>query len=101
MKEKLKKNWHIIVIIVLVLFSLSKCTQSCNRQFECDTLNHTIEQKDSMLNVYNDSIITLNHKIDILMNDNENQEKLVETQKDAINKINEAKKNINVTVKKR
>jgi len=99
--EKIKKNWHIIVIVLLALFSLSKCTQSCNRQFEIDKSNLTIEQKDSVITVLNDSIVTLNHKIDILTNDNENQEKLVETQKDAINKINEAKKNINVTVKKK
>jgi len=98
--EKLKKNWHIIVIIVLMLFGLSKCTQSCNRQSIIDKQKLEIQKQDSIKQVLNDSIITLNHKIDLLSNDKTNQEKLIETQKESIDKINEAKKNINVTVKK-
>lgn len=98
--EKLKKNWYIIVIVILLIFSLSKCTQSCNRQTTIDKTNVELVKKDSTIKVMNDSIVSLNHKIDLLTNDKTNQEKLVETQQDAINKINEAKKNINVRVTK-
>lgn len=98
--EKLKKNWQIIVIVVLLVFGLSKCSQSCNRQTTIDTQNIELAKRDSTMKVMNDSIVSLNHKIDLLTNDKTNQEKLVETQQDAINKINEAKKNINVRVTK-
>ena len=98
--EKLKKNWHLIVITILLIFGLSKCSQSCNRQTTIDTQNIELAKRDSTIKVMNDSIITLSHKIDLLTNDKTNQEKLVETQQDAINKINEAKKNINVRVTK-
>ena len=98
--EKLKKNWYLIVIVILLVFGLSKCSQSCNRQTTIDNTNIELAKRDSTIKVMNDSIVSLNHQIDLLTNDKSNQEKLVETQKDALNKINESKKNINVTVKK-
>ena len=48
MIEKIKKNWQVILICVLVLFGMNKCTVSCNRQGEIDKLNVQIEQMDSM-----------------------------------------------------
>ena len=98
--KKIKKNWHIIVIVLLLLFGMSKCTQSCNRSAEIDKNVVTIEKKDSLIKVLKDSVVTLNHKIDLLRNDKSNQEKLIESQKESINKINEARKNIHVTVRK-
>lgn len=98
--KKIKKNWHIIVIVILLLFGMSKCTQSCNRSTEINKNITTIEQKDSLIKVLNDSIVVLNHKIDLLDNDKSNQEKLIESQKESLDKINEAKKNIQVTVRK-
>ena len=98
--EKIKKNWQIIAIVLLLLFGMSKCTQSCNRSAEIDKNVVTIEKKDSFIKVLKDSVVTLNHKIDLLRNDKSNQEKLIESQKESINKINEARKNIHVTVRK-
>ncbi len=98
--EKIKKNWHIIVIVILLLFGMTKCTQSCNRSSEINKNIKIIEQKDSTIKVLNDSIIVLKHHIDLLDNDKTNQEKLIESQKESLNKINEAKKNIQVTVRK-
>lgn len=98
--EKIKKNWQIIIIVILLLFGMSKCTQSCNRDTEINKNIENIQQKDSIMKELNDSIVTLNHKIDLLTNDKSNQEKLIESQKESIDKINEAKKNINVTVRK-
>ena len=79
---------------------MSKCTQSCNRSSEIDKNVVTIEKKDSLIKVLKDSVVTLNHKIDLLRNDKSNQEKLIESQKESLNKINEARKNIHVTVRK-
>ena len=79
---------------------MSKCTQSCNRSSEIDKNIVIIEKKDSLIKVLKDSVVTLNHKIDLLRNDKSNQEKLIESQKESINKINEARKNIHVTVRK-
>ena len=98
--EKIKKNWQIIAIVLLLVFGMSKCTQSCNRSAEISKNIVTIEKKDSLIKVLKDSVVTLNHKIDLLRNDKSNQEKLIESQKESINKINEAKKNIHVTVRK-
>lgn len=98
-QNKFKQKLPIIIIVILLLFSVSKCTQSCNRQYTIEQKDFEIEVADSVIKIYEDSITSLNHKIELLSNDNANQEKIVETQRDAMNKINEAKKNINVTVK--
>lgn len=47
MIEKIKKNWQVILICILVLFGMNKCTVSCNRQGEIDRLNAQIELMDS------------------------------------------------------
>lgn len=98
--DKIKKHIPLIAIIILLLFGMSKCTQSCNRSTQIDKQTIELTKRDSVINVLNDSIVSLNHKIDLLTNDKSNQEKLIESQKESIDKINEAKKNINVTVKK-
>ena len=47
--DKLKKNWKNILLILLVIFSMSKCTSSCSRGREIDRLNVQIEQLDSIV----------------------------------------------------
>lgn len=47
--DTLKKNWKNILLILLVLFSMSKCTSSCSRGREIDRLNVQIEQLDSIV----------------------------------------------------
>ena len=66
MKEKLKKNWKTIVIVLLVLFSLNKCTVSCNRGQKLTKVNTELVQKDSMIKTMSDSIKTLNQSINSL-----------------------------------
>lgn len=66
MKEKLKKNWKTIVIVLLVLFSLNKCTVSCNRGQKLTKANTELVQKDSMIKAMSDSIKTLNQSINSL-----------------------------------
>lgn len=50
LSSKLKKNWQIIVIAVLFIFGMSKCTQSCNRQSIIDKQISQIEKLDSTCN---------------------------------------------------
>lgn len=70
MKEKLKKNWHIIVIVVLACIYMSKCTTSCNRGHVINDLNNKIEKMDSTYKSDVDSLnLVINHQghmIDIL-----------------------------------
>lgn len=66
MKEKLKKNWKTILIVLLVLFSLNKCTVSCNRGQKLTKANKELVQKDSSIKAMSDSIKTLNQTINSL-----------------------------------
>ena len=56
MVNKLKKNWKTILIALLVLFSLNKCTVSCNRQGVIDKQTIELVQKDSIILSKQDTI---------------------------------------------
>ena len=58
----MRKNWKNILIIVLALFSLGKCTQSCNRSLRVDELESEVAIKDSTINSLNKQVELL--KID-------------------------------------
>lgn len=58
--EKIKKNWKTILIVLLVIFSLNKCTVSCNRGSKLSQAEQTISKQDSTIKVMNDSIKSLN-----------------------------------------
>ena len=47
--DTLKRNWKNIVLILLILFSFSKCTSSCSKGKEIDRLNYQIVQMDSII----------------------------------------------------
>lgn len=47
--DKIKRNWKNILLILLVIFSMSKCTSSCSRGKQIDRLNVQIEQLDSII----------------------------------------------------
>ena len=46
----MRKNWKNILIVVLALFSLGKCAQSCNRSLRVDELESEAVTKDSTIN---------------------------------------------------
>lgn len=58
--EKLKKNWKTILIVLLVVFSLNKCTVSCNRGSKLTQAEQTISTQDSTIKAMTDSIKSLN-----------------------------------------
>lgn len=63
-KEYIQKHWKIIVIILLTLFSLSKCASSCTSNQKIKKLNTEIITKDSIITSNNDSIKYLNLMLD-------------------------------------
>ena len=62
--EKLKANWKNIALILLLLFSLSKCTSSCSRGKKIDKLNYQIEQRDSIITANGIALDKLNTRLD-------------------------------------
>lgn len=97
--EKIKKysNWIIIGLIALFIFtSIQKC--SVNRKVK--KLDNVVLVKDSIIQTLGDSIKVLNNEIRVLQTEKNGYTKSLEIQNEALNQISEAKKNINVTVKR-
>lgn len=97
--EYIKKHWKDGLLILFVLFSLTKCTQSCNRSIEIDRLNSEIVAKDSVKATMDDSIKLLNTTISIYKEKVSGYEIASQIQNEALRQISEAKKNIQVVVK--
>lgn len=101
--EWIKLHWKEIVIGLLLVFCLNKCTQSCNRGNELDynNIKHNIEvtQKDSLIQTLNDSIVSMNIKIQVYEEKVAGLNQALSIQDEANKRISEAKKNINVNVK--
>jgi len=98
MKDFLNKHWKNIVIVILVLFSLNKCTVSCNRGNKLKQTNIEIMQRDSVITDMNDTIKHLKAEIQILNEKLTGIQNVANAKDEAIRNITEAKKNINVTV---
>lgn len=58
--NKIKKNWKEILIVILIIFGMNKCTVSCNRGSKLDKANLEIVTKDSTISALSDSIKSLN-----------------------------------------
>ena len=54
--EKLKKYWKEILIALLLLFGMNKCTSSCNRGIVVKKQTIEIQQKDSVIKTQTDSL---------------------------------------------
>jgi len=54
--EFIKKNWKIILIVLLVLFGMNKCTVSCNRGTKINKQQIELVQKDSIIKAQSDSL---------------------------------------------
>lgn len=54
--EFIKKNWKIILIALLVVFSLNKCTVACNRDTKINKQQIELVQKDSIIKAQADSL---------------------------------------------
>lgn len=102
--ESIKKNWKNILIVLLVLFSLTKCTQSCNRDSVIDKLESenakTVVVKDSLIKTLSDSCTLLNTTIKVYQERVDGMKQSLDIQNEAARRISDAKKNISVSIKK-
>lgn len=101
--DKIKKNWQIIVIAVLVLFGMNKCATSCSNsnKFKASEKEkiEIVEQKDSIIKLYDDSVKSLNMQVQVLRATIEGNQEMINRLTKANEQISEAKKNINVNVR--
>lgn len=90
--NKIKQYWKEILIGLLVVFGLNKCTVACNRSTMIDTQKTEIVQKDSIIKVQTDSLNILR----IRWNDAQNSQSTYQgialgNQTELINQINTLK----------
>lgn len=101
--EFIKKRWYIIVIALLVIFGMNKCASSCTNanKYEASEKEkiELVVKKDSIIKLYDDSVKTLNMKIQVLEATIEGNQEMINRLAKANEQISEAKKNINVNVK--
>ena len=101
--EYIKKHWKNILLIVLLLFSLSKCTQSCNRAGTIDKMEsenaELVVKKDSIIKALSDSCTVLNTTIKVYEERVNGMQQSLDIQNEATKRISEARKNISVNVK--
>lgn len=59
----LKRNCKNIIIFILILFSLNRCTVACNRSYKIKENYNKIEKLDSVIKVQYDEISELKYRI--------------------------------------
>ena len=59
----LKRNLKNIVIVILIVFSLNRCTVACNRSYRIKENYNKIEKLDSVIKVQYDEISDLKRDI--------------------------------------
>ena len=88
--EKIKKYWREILIGLLVIFSLNKCTTSCSRSRIIKKQNTEIIQKDSLIKVQSDSLNILKIRwTDAQTSQNTYQGIALGNQQELVNQINQ------------
>lgn len=99
----LKTHWKEVIIGLLVIFGLNKCTQSCNRSTEIENnkieYTQNIHEKDSIINILNDSINKQSIRLQVYEEKVAGLNQALSIQDEANKRISEAKKNINVQVR--
>ena len=107
--DKLKRNWKNIVLILLVLFSVNKCTSSCTRGKQIDKLEYQVVQLDSVITSNGIEIDKLNIQLDNAKTSIDSYKGIATgNQKDLVDKVSELteenktlKQKVNVLTKER
>ncbi len=87
--DKIKRNWKNILLIVLILFSVSKCTSSCTRGRQIDRLNYQIVQMDSVIHANGIELDKLNMRLDDAQTSIDSYKGIATgNQRDLVDKIN-------------
>lgn len=99
--EKVKKYWKEILIGLLVIFCLNKCTTSCSRGRTIKKQNIEIVQKDSLIKVQSDSLNILKIRwTDAQTSQNAYQGIAMGNQQELVNQINQLQsENVDLQVK--
>ena len=88
--EYIKKNWHIILIAILVIFSLNRCIVACNRDNKISQQQIEIVHQDSVNKNQLDSIKMLTVRWDENQKGQENYQNLATgTKQELTNTIDE------------
>lgn len=88
--EFIKKNWKTILIVLLVVFSLNKCTVACNRDSKIDKQQAELVQKDSIIKAQYDSLNILKVRWnDAQSNKNDLVGVAINTKQDLMNQVNQ------------
>ena len=69
----LKKYWHIIVIIILLIFGMGQCTKSCGRKGKITNQNIEMSTKDSIIEANAKQIHDMESQINYLNSIIENE----------------------------
>lgn len=87
--EKIKKYWKEILIGLLVIFCLNKCTTSCSRGRTIKKQNIEIVKKDSIIKVQSDSLNILKIRwTDAQTSQNAYQGIAMGNQQELVNQVN-------------
>lgn len=91
----IKKNWKIILIALLVIFSLNKCTVACNRDTKINKQQIELEKKDSIIKVQADSLKVFSIRWEENQRGQANYQNLaIGTKEELVNTISEMKNTI-------
>lgn len=61
--EKIKQHWKVILICLLAMMWMSKCTTGCSQERTIKTLNTELHQKDSVITELNDKADSLENAL--------------------------------------
>jgi len=91
----IKKHWKEILIVLLVVFSLNKCTVACNRYTKINKQEVELVQKDSIIKVQSDSLKAFSIRWEENQRGQANYQNLaVGTKEELVNTIGEMKNTI-------
>ena len=91
----IKKHWKEILIALLVVFSLNKCTVACNRDTKIGKQQIELVQKDSIIKVQTDSLKAFSIRWEENQRGQANYQNLaVGTKEELVNTIGEMKNTI-------
>lgn len=99
--EFIKKNWKMILIALLVVFSLNKCTVACNRDTKINKQQTELVQKDSIIKVQADSLNILKIRWDDAQtNKNDLVGVALNTKQELVNQVNQLTNDNNILSQK-
>lgn len=99
--EFIKKHWKEILLALLIVFSLNKCTVACNRNTKINKLQTEIVQKDSIINKQKEDLDVLKIRwADAMSNQSTYQGLALGTKKELLDSINILKSEKNLIYEK-